>query len=61
MVKIWVKIYIYIDIENTYYAKILILRFHFSSHLDKDGKAQMIGIDKEDQILPAFQIVTKSW
>ena len=27
---------------------------------DKDGKAQMIVIDKEDQILPAFQIVTKS-
>ena len=26
---------------------------------DKDGKAQMIVIDKEDQILPAFQIVTK--
>ena len=29
--------------------------------LDKDGKAQMIEIDKEDQILPAFQIVTNSW
>ena len=28
--------------------------------LDKCGKAQMIVIDKEDQILPAFQIVTKS-
>ena len=27
---------------------------------DKDGKAQMIKINKEDQILPAFQIVTKS-
>ena len=26
---------------------------------DVDGKAQMIVIDKEDQILPAFQIVTK--
>ena len=25
---------------------------------DKDGKAQMIVIDKEDQILPAFQIMT---
>lgn len=25
---------------------------------DVDGKAQMIIIDKEDQILPAFQIVT---
>ena len=28
--------------------------------LDTDGKAQMIVINKEDQILPAFQIVTKS-
>ena len=28
--------------------------------LDTDGKAQMTLIDKEDQILPAFQIVTKS-
>ena len=26
---------------------------------DKDGKAQVIVMDKEDQILPAFQIVTK--
>ena len=26
---------------------------------DVDGKAQMIVIDKEDQILPAFQIVTQ--
>ena len=29
-------------------------------YIDKDGKAQMIVINKEDQILPAFQIVTKS-
>ena len=28
--------------------------------LDKDRKAQMIVIDKEDQILPTFQMVTKS-
>ena len=27
---------------------------------DKDGKAKMIVIDKEDQILPTFQMVTKS-
>ena len=27
---------------------------------DKDGKAHMIVIDKEDQIIPAFQIMTKS-
>ena len=26
---------------------------------DVDGKAQMIVIDKEDQILPAFQIMTR--